>query len=565
VQPPPEPVPAKPARTGVKLLLLAAAGAALVLVVLCGGGTVLILYAQLRSRGPAQGAPADPALASLAELQRDWWNGEGLGGEGGKDLAGALDRLLDRQRDWWDTETLTSDGNPDGREALGRLAELERQWWETEGPGKGQPGKNADALARLEEIDRQWWQSEKPTRAAAGGDDQGEGEGAFAAVDGGADPKVRLMDRESSRQFLKAGGTEKSEEAVALGLKWLAAQQQPDGRWTFNPAQAKPPATRGKKKTPEGPVLVKGDDIAATGLALLPFVARGETHKGSEEIHTYTKVVADGINFLVAAQKPNGDLRASGDMYVHAIATIALCEDFNLTSDPVLRSPCQKAIDFIVKAQDKRGGGWRYTPGTPGDLSVTAWVVQALKSGQMAGVSIPRETFENAGRFLQSVALPGDSGYGYLARNPGNWEPIPATMTAAGLLSGQYLQGGHERKKAPARAVERLLAAPPSPKLRNMYYYYYATFALFNLGGEPWEKWNPQMRELLIAGQDRGNDLTRKGSWEPQGKRLAGYSGRLVTTSLALLTLEVYYRHLPLNRPELGEAAKGLDTKKPRK
>src|SRR5262249_51765343 len=181
---------------------------------------------------------------------------------------------------------------------------------------------------------------------------------------------------------------------------------------------------------------------------LLPLLARGETHKGSEEAHAYTKGVDDGIKFLLSVQKANGDLRGTGDMYVHAIATIALCEDFNLTSDPALRSPCQKAIDFIVKAQDRRGGGWRYNPGSPGDLSVTAWVVQALKSGQVAGLIIPRETFENAGRFLQSVALPGDSGYGYLARNPGNWEPIPATMTAAGILSGQYLQGDHDRKKA---------------------------------------------------------------------------------------------------------------------
>jgi hypothetical protein len=546
-------VPATPARTGVKLLL----PAAVVLVLLSVAGAAVVSYARRGARAPRNESAPDTALASLVDLQRDWWNGEGLGGEGTRDPAGALDRLLDRQRDWWDTEALTQDGNPDGAEALARLAERERAWWDREGPGRGTAG-TAAVLARLEEIDRAWWQSEKPSRAVAG---KGPGGGEeFAPVAGGADPRVRLLDREGSRQFLKAGGTEKSEEAVALGLKWLAAQQQPDGRWTFNP-RPRPAAERPKKNEGQVP----GADLAATGLGLLPFLARGETHKGSEEVHAYTKVVDNGIHFLLRAQGPDGDLRGSGDMYVHAIATIALCEDFNLTSDPALRSPCRKAVDFIVKAQDKRGGGWRYTPGTQGDLSVTAWVVQALKSGQMAGLIIPRETFENADRFLQSVALPGDGGYGYRPRNPGNWEPIPATMTAAGLLSAQYLQGDHGRKRASPRAVERLLATPPSPQVRNVYYYYYATFALFNLGGDAWEKWNPPMRELLIAAQDRGDDLSRKGSWEPQGKALAGRRGRLVTTSLALLTLEVYYRHLPLNRPELGEAAKDLDAKKPGK
>src|SRR5262249_5311689 len=141
-------------------------------------------------------------------------------------------------------------------------------------------------------IDREWWQAEKPTHASAG-DDRGEGGEGFAAVSG-SDPRIRLMDKESSRQFLKAGGTEKSEEAVALGLKWLAAQQLPDGRWTFDPGQKKA-ADPGKKKGGERAVLTKGNDVAATGLALLPFLARGETHKGSEEIHTYTKNVDDGV------------------------------------------------------------------------------------------------------------------------------------------------------------------------------------------------------------------------------------------------------------------------------
>ena len=43
-----------------------------------------------------------------------------------------------------------------------------------------------------------------------------------------------------------------------------------------------------------------------------------------------------------------------------------------------------------------------------------------------------------------------------------------------------------------------------------------------------------------------------KGSWSPAGDAHASTGGRVMSTSLAILTLEVYYRHLPLYRRDLG-------------
>jgi hypothetical protein len=232
-----------------------------------------------------------------------------------------------------------------------------------------------------------------------------------------------------------------------------------------------------------------------------------------------------------------------------------------MTADPQLKEPCQRAVDFIVQAQHD-AGGWRYKPKTPGDLSVTAWNLQALKSAQLGGLFIPRDTLEKATRFLKSVALRSDDGYSYQhGIKGGHWEPSPASTTAYGILCRQYLQGGQDlRSPVMSRGVERILAVPPSPEVRNMYYYYYATNVLFNIGDDRYKQWNERMREHLIGTQVKGDDLTLKGSWEPQGKRFTDYSGRLMTTSLALLTLEVYYRHLPVNRPELGDMAKDLNT-----
>jgi hypothetical protein len=84
-----------------------------------------------------------------------------------------------------------------------------------------------------------------------------------------------------------------------------------------------------------------------------------------------------------------------------------------------------------------------------------------------------------------------------------------------------------------------------------MYYYYYATQVMHHMGGEQWNAWNPKMRDMLIATQDRGQDTKhphQMGSWSPAGDAQGPQGGRLMQTSLSLLTLEVYYRHLPLYR-----------------
>jgi hypothetical protein len=91
-----------------------------------------------------------------------------------------------------------------------------------------------------------------------------------------------------------------------------------------------------------------------------------------------------------------------------------------------------------------------------------------------------------------------------------------------------------------------------------MYYYYYATQVVHHLGGDAWDAWNPRMRDLLIDSQDQGLDPHKrhqKGSWSPAGWDVGSYGGgRIMMTSLAVLTLEVYYRFLPLYRREIGRS-----------
>ena len=91
--------------------------------------------------------------------------------------------------------------------------------------------------------------------------------------------------------------------------------------------------------------------------------------------------------------------------------------------------------------------------------------------------------------------------------------------------------------------------------LNSMYYYYYATQVMHHMGGEVWEAWNPKMRDLLIAQQDKGTTPGKQhqmGSWSPKDDAHGAVGGRLMQTALSTLTLEVYYRHLPLYRRDMG-------------
>ncbi|MEI7701186.1 MAG: hypothetical protein WCK86_15410, partial [Planctomycetia bacterium] len=62
-----------------------------------------------------------------------------------------------------------------------------------------------------------------------------------------------------------------------------------------------------------------------------------------------------------------------------------------------------------------------------------------------------------------------------------------------------------------------------------------------------------RLRDDLVAWQERDGEA--KGSWAPRDRSDYSVSGgRLLTTCLAALTLEVYYRYQPL-LPEIEDVA----------
>jgi hypothetical protein len=279
------------------------------------------------------------------------------------------------------------------------------------------------------------------------------------------------------------------------------------------------------------------------------------THKPSKsQQKDFSKSVAAALNFLIAKQGKDGYFGV--DMYSHGLATIAMCEAYGLTTDTLLKVAAQKALNYIDYAQDPAGGGWRYSARTPGDTSVTGWQVMALKSGQMSGLSVRSDVIKKAERFLDAVESTNKGGYGYV---PGSGESV--TMTAVGLLCRQYM-GVNARNPGLQAGVTRLKAAPPGAT-GNLYYEYYATQVMHHMGGDSWNFWNlgtdgsgkGGIRDTLIKKQDQGNDPKRagqRGSWSPEGTGFGNEGGRIMATALSLLTLEVYYRHLPLYSRAMG-------------
>jgi hypothetical protein len=333
----------------------------------------------------------------------------------------------------------------------------------------------------------------------------------------------------------KYGGSQASEAAVRMGLEWLASLQHAQDWWDFG------------NVGPSGNAGTINNPIGGTAYALLPFLAAGQTHHEGD----YQKLVAAGLNYLtnIGINVPAGyDLRGmvnkqSDDKapneayYTHGAATLALCEAYSMTKDRRLKKAAEGAVRFIVNSQDPSGGAWRYNPQEPGSTSVTAVQVMALMAAKKAGIAVPNSVFKGVMHYLDSVQVDGEGRYGYEIRK----KQYTGARTAMALLCRMYL--GWSREDGDLRAGVKLLdkAGP----YENLYSSYFATQVMKNWGGDEWGRWNARLRDDLIARQEILGPA--KGSWKPRtGAIHAKQGGRLLTTALAMLTLEVYYRYEPL-------------------
>jgi hypothetical protein len=350
------------------------------------------------------------------------------------------------------------------------------------------------------------------------------------------------LDPNRSAIAQRAGASRESELAVERALLWLAKHQDKDGRW--DAAIGAPGDDDFTVHCPpgdicSGPCYYWEADTAMTGLALLTYLGAGYTHRDGKHAATVDK----GLRFLLATQKPDGDLRGESvavGMYCHAMASLALCEAYALTGDPALRGPVERAVSFIVKARATDHMAWRYEPrARSGDTSILGWIILVLKSAKETGIAVPSETRSGAIRWLTLVSEGRRGGLAMYRPN----EKVTPTMTAEAWVCRQFLGVGGPGP-ASEEAAAYLLQHGPDRDPFNLYYWYYGTLSMYQHGGDDWERWNAVVRDRIVSQQRNAGH--QAGSWDPDDSEWGTRGGRIYCTALATLTLEVYYRYLRL-------------------
>lgn len=346
-------------------------------------------------------------------------------------------------------------------------------------------------------------------------------------------------------------GSDAGEESVMRALRWLKAQQLPDGSWP-------------------------GQPTAMTGLALLSFLAHGEKPDSAE----FGPTVERGLRFLIDNQAENGLFKSKdGNNYAHPIATYALCEAYTLTQVPMLKEAAEKAVRHIVRGQHP-SGGWDYNmkQSDRDDTSYMGWCAQALKAAHMAGdldVEGLDEAYKNAPvGFRRNAHKSG--GFGYTDKGRGG-------LSGVGVLCMQLLGAAKETEVGSTLAYldacgysfedwEKQPYNGGSP----VYYWYYITQAMFHSSRERWDRWNAKFQPELIrrqvvvknAVEDAAGDRRDIGYWDSPSKSehiMAGgasdkavryekgvpvegtttLGARVQDTCLSALQLMVFYRYLP--------------------
>ena len=347
--------------------------------------------------------------------------------------------------------------------------------------------------------------------------------------------------RRGAASYAGSGGME---SALTDGLEWLARHQSDDGSWDSD---------RFMREGRQGPCDCedgggRGHDVGVTSLALLAFLGAGNTTAAGP----YRDAVTRGVRWLRDQQQSTSGLLgrpvSHAFLYSHALGTMALCEAYHATRSPILKRSAVEAVHFIQRARNPYGA-WRYRspPDGDNDTSVTGWMVFALATAADAGLEVDPDAFDGALGWINQMTSPSTGRVGYHSRGADSIRGRSESMTAVGLLSRIFIaeHRGHDLADQDIDDLhaELLLRSLPSWKdrdARDMYYWYYGTYAMFQRGGRDWERWEKSLETAIVRSQHK--DGHARGSWDPDGP-WGGEGGRVYSTALMTLCLEVYFRY----------------------
>ena len=360
-------------------------------------------------------------------------------------------------------------------------------------------------------------------------------------------------------------GDPQTEAAVLKALRWLKKTQAANGSWPYQP-------------------------VANTGLAVLTFLAHGETPHDSKE---FGPTVKKALQFLISSLVTKKDKSGKGyvtfngvdgNEYATLIATYALCEAYGMTRHPDTKTVAMQTLQRIVDNQSPTGG-WDYginKASVRDDMSFAGWALQALKAGKMAGLH-PKgldECIKKAVNCLKKRNF-RSGGFNYTAGGG------PTGLTATGCLAMQLL--GYMNEPEVKASLDTMRLWTPSfegtknkklseglPSANPQYYCYYATQCKYQAGMcqgatpanvKAWQDWNLAMKQLyprtIITLPETINDADGKprkiGYWKFKDQTCGAEKNTTMSTCLAALQLMVYYRYLPTMQTKAAKANDAAD------
>jgi hypothetical protein len=318
-------------------------------------------------------------------------------------------------------------------------------------------------------------------------------------------------------------------EMYDAGLRYLIKTQDESGAWKDGQA---------------GP--------GVTGMAVMALLASGEDPNHGP----YRVPIRKALVSMIVSQNAETGFLGSGQghdsMYQHGFGMLALSEAYGTVDDRTLWTEASaggqkgrtigQALELAVRcavtsAQNNPHGAWRYSPDAKdADTSVSGAVLMGLLGARNAGIEVPDETIDKAINYYASMTGPnGQLGY---SGGPGGGSDA---VTSIGVLVVAIAR--HKALPQYAKAASylkgRSLGADSGGEGYPTYTRYYRAQALFQADVAAWEKWNAGLVKEMKAMQ------AKDGSFAGFAGRGGGFGGT-VDTSLALLSLAVNYKFLPV-------------------
>ena len=315
------------------------------------------------------------------------------------------------------------------------------------------------------------------------------------------------------------GVTPKIHASIGRGLEWLKRNQGNDGSWRNTGGYGSYPA-------------------AMSGIAGMAFIASGSTPTRGR----YWNQVRKSVGFLLKHSDPNTGVisvpaEEGRSMYGHGFATLYLASVFGMEEDlrkqKKLKRALDKAVGLIASAQSS-AGGWIYTPDSNSDEgSVTVTQIQALRACRMAGIVVDKKVIDKSVDYIKRCQN-NDGSIRYSLNSGGGGRPA---ITAAGVAV-LYNAGVYDDQPFVDKAVQ-YCKKQIKTSVNNTGHHYYAQLywsqALYQRGGEDWDKYYKSMASWLLKQQKKD------GSWRGDGV------GTVYGTGIALTILQLPYSFAPIS------------------